>query len=111
MEFDELRHKIENLILHDIPSQTDAAVLTQRISILERELARKNQIFEVNGKTHQNLIGNSNAEYMRAMNNELGRKSKLINELSGSINQQIFEDTYQNLQMEITAKNQTIKQI
>jgi len=28
MEFDELRHKIENLILHDIPSQTDAAVLT-----------------------------------------------------------------------------------
>lgn len=73
MEFDELRHKIEGLILQEM--STVDPVISQRIQNLERELTKRNMAAEV-GRSTQSLP--SSNDYLRGLENELGRKSKMI---------------------------------
>jgi hypothetical protein len=103
MEFEELREKVEGLVLADRP--THDPLLVQRIQTLEWELARRG----TEARSSQSLP--TSQEYLRGLETELGRKNKMITELSDSVKREAFEDAVRELQTEIDAKVAELKAV
>lgn len=95
--------RIEQLILRD----ANDPLLLQRIQQLERELSRKGQ---GEGRSAQSLPASTH-EYLRAMETELARKSKLITEVGESAKREAFEEAYQGLQTEVAEKVHSLRQV
>jgi hypothetical protein len=77
--------------------------LLQRIHTLEWELSRR----AAEARSSQSLP--TSQEYLRGLETELGRKSKMINELSDSVKREAFEEAVRELQAEIEAKTAELK--